>query len=360
MKLLCYTKYAIFFLTLKPAAIRIRAMKTIRFNEKVLQELKSKSPKEWSIHQLYEAIVENWGEEVLDYTTLWRGLKGLIRLGRDKHLYIASALDKTPRQLRKGTNEEEKKSRYTYREGSIYLEYEQTPLNLLTGHLILESDLKTDPESDPPEYGIVSTVAKSQFTQADPNGEIILNDLIQKGILGMNTYGQIYLIRIKGQSVIRPSQLSASNFNEIWDVLERPLFVKWLRAVEGETICYVEKPEGLEEFILSPKAEGTIKKSEFIKADPNGSVIVDELINQGVLEEDGDIKLVRLKRMNSQYIKRPPELANPNFDKIWDTLQQFKYVYFDSTFPHYFKRRGDKKALNVLIQYPKYIALKST
>ena len=212
-------------------------------------------------------------------------LTGKTTLRRSNHFYIASALGTTPQALRKDTNEEDKKIRFTYNEAA-YLEYEATSLPYLTAKLFMFANAKTENESDP----------------------------IEKGI-----------------------------------------FTKWLYGLQGETVCIVETDKGIQEFIIKADALGTVVKSEFIKADTNGAFILDELIKKGVLDEASDPEEVRLRRNNSEYIQRPNEIAMKSFDQIWNTLQQFSSIYFNSTFPHHFENRSGRKTVCILIQNPKYI-----
>jgi hypothetical protein len=345
---MCYTKYAIFSLTGELGSDRI---KTMRVYEKVLLEL---DKRDWGIPRLHQVIVEQWGNEAIDYTTLWRVLSGKTTMRRFNHIYIASALGTTPRELRKGTNEEDKRIRFTYNE-EAYLEYEKTALPYLTAKLYLSAKAKTEPESDPPEKGNLGTVSKQKFHEADSNGMLILEGLIKKGVLAENSSGRIYLIRKEGKSINRPQELYGDSFNEIWGILHQPPFTKWLYAIQGETICTVESPEGIQEFIIKAETEGTVEKSDFDKAAIDAASIVDELIKKGVLEEASDPKNVRLKRANSEHINRPHEITGSKFDRIWNTLQQFPSIYFDSTLPHHFENRGGKKSVCLIIQNPKYI-----
>jgi hypothetical protein len=250
----------------------------MRLREKIQLELDKKG---WGIPRLHQEIEDQYGKDTIDYTTLWRMLTGKTTLRRSNHFYIASALGTTPQALRKGTNEEDKKIRFTYNE-EAYLEYETINLPYLTANLFLLGNARTETESDP----------------------------IEKGD-----------------------------------------FTKWLYALQGETTCIVETDKGLHEFIIKGDAEGTVKKAAFSEADKNGVDTVEELIKKGVLEEASDPGEVRLRRNNSEYIIRPYELAASNFDQIWHTLQQFPSIYFNSTFPHHFENRSDKKSVSILIQY---------
>ena len=326
-------------------------METMRFYEKVLIEMNKKG---WGIPRLHQEIVDQYGEEAIDYTTLWRALSGKTTLRRSNHFYLASALSTTPQVLRKGTNEEEKKSRYTYND-EAYLEYEKTPLPYLTAKLTLLANAKTEPESDPWEKGNLGTVPKYRFSDTTSNGVEILNHLIKNGILAEDPSGKIFFLRKKGHDILRPTEISTNNFDEIWTTLQQPTFTKWLHALYGETVCIVETPHGIQEFIIKAEAEGTIEKSKFEEADSNGNAIVEDLIKKEILEEAFDPQKVRLRRNNSEYIHRPYEIAESNFDQIWHVLQQFPSIYFDSTFPHHFENRSGKKAVCILVQSPKYL-----
>ena len=66
---------------------------------------------------------------------------------------------------------------------------------------------------------------------------------------------------------------------------------------------------------------GTLQKRTFREADPNGSEIVNDLIQKGVLQDLFPAQ-VRLNQNDGVPFSRPQEIAGSNFDNIWAILQQ--------------------------------------
>ncbi len=74
--------------------------------------------------------------------------------------------------------------------------------------------------------------------------------------------------------------------------------------------------------------KGTVQKRAFIKADPNGSAILESLIKKEVLEKITSRQSKRAAgrfRLTRKYKKtgeRPNELSGENFDYIWKALTE--------------------------------------
>ncbi len=121
----------------------------MKVNEKIKLLLQNNSLKLTDLHKEIEKIFEN---NAITYLTLLRTIHGKTKLRESTLFQIATALGKTPEDIRKDTDEEEKFTQYSYNK-KAYLEIESTSLNFLTARLILHPGAKTEPEQDPIEKG---------------------------------------------------------------------------------------------------------------------------------------------------------------------------------------------------------------
>lgn len=121
----------------------------MKINEKIKSLLKNNS---WKLTDLHKEIEKIFESNSITYLTLLRTIHGKTKLRESTLFQIATALGKTPEDIRKDTDEEEKLTHYSYNK-KAYLEIESTPLNFLTARLILLPGAKTEPEQDPSEKG---------------------------------------------------------------------------------------------------------------------------------------------------------------------------------------------------------------
>ena len=121
----------------------------MKIHEKIDRLLKDKG---WKLKTLHRGIEELFEKNAVDYRTLLRTIHGQTRLRESTLFQIASALGKSPEDIRKDTEEETKLVRYGYN-AKAYLEMETTPLEFLTGRLVLLPHAKTEAEQDPAEKG---------------------------------------------------------------------------------------------------------------------------------------------------------------------------------------------------------------
>lgn len=117
--------------------------------EKIKLLLKESS---WKLTDLHKKILELFEDNAITYLTLLRTIHGETKLRESTLFQIATALGKTPEDIRKDTEEEEKFTRYGYNK-KAYLEIESTKLNFLTARLVLLPGAKTETEQDPAERG---------------------------------------------------------------------------------------------------------------------------------------------------------------------------------------------------------------
>lgn len=108
--------------------------------------------KDWTLTALHKKIKDLFEENAVTYLTLLRTVHGETRLRESTLFQIASALEKTPEEIRKDTDEEERFTRYGYNK-KAYLEIESGNLNFLTARLVLLAGAKTETEQDPFEKG---------------------------------------------------------------------------------------------------------------------------------------------------------------------------------------------------------------
>ena len=121
----------------------------MNINEKIKLLLKEKT---WKLKDLHRKILELFEDNSITYLTLLRTIHGQTKLRESTLFQIATALEKTPDEIRKDTDEEEKFARYGYNK-KAYLEIESTPLSFLTAKLVLLPGAKTETERDPLEMG---------------------------------------------------------------------------------------------------------------------------------------------------------------------------------------------------------------
>ncbi len=86
------------------------------------------------------------------------------------------------------------------------------PLQALEKHLLAEALLRREG----------GWAEKSWFSQADPNGDKILDGLMKKGILEEASSHEVCLKQSKDEPPIRPLEIAGEAFDVIWAVLTRP------------------------------------------------------------------------------------------------------------------------------------------
>ncbi|MBI3601480.1 MAG: cupin domain-containing protein [Candidatus Omnitrophica bacterium] len=106
--------------------------------------------KGWTITQLHKEIVNLFEENAITYLTLLRTLSGQTQLRETTLHQIAAALGQTPKDIREGTDQEEKVTRFNYNK-KAWLEFEVNNLPFLPAKLTLLAGAKTAPEQDPAE-----------------------------------------------------------------------------------------------------------------------------------------------------------------------------------------------------------------
>lgn len=121
----------------------------MKIYEKIKGLLKDKG---WKVTALHKEIADLFEENAITYLTLHRTLTGKTNVRESTLHQIAAALEKTPKDIREGTDEEEKFTHYSYNK-KAYLEIETTNLGFLTAKLILLAGAKTATEQDPAERG---------------------------------------------------------------------------------------------------------------------------------------------------------------------------------------------------------------
>ena len=121
----------------------------MKLNDKIHTLLKEKG---WKLKNLHRSILELFEDNSITYLTLLRTIHGQTKLRESTLFQIATALEKTPEDIRKDTDEEEKFIRYSYNK-KAYLEIESSNLDFLTARLILLPQAKTETEQDPEEKG---------------------------------------------------------------------------------------------------------------------------------------------------------------------------------------------------------------
>ena len=149
----------------------------MKINEKIEQILKEKR---WKLKNLHREIVDLFEENAVTYLTLLRIIHGKTKLRESTLFQIASALGKTPTQIRKDTDEEEKFTRYGYNK-KAYMEIESHNLNFSTARLIMLPGAKTEIEQDPKEkgnfvkwlYGLQGEITCVVMSESGPERHII-------------------------------------------------------------------------------------------------------------------------------------------------------------------------------------------
>ena len=121
----------------------------MRISEKIKLLLKEKT---WKLKDLHRKILDLFEDNSITYLTLLRTVHGQTKVRESTLFQIATALEKTPDEIRKDTDEEEKFARYGYNK-KAYLEIESTSLSFLTAKLVLLPGAKTETEQDPVEMG---------------------------------------------------------------------------------------------------------------------------------------------------------------------------------------------------------------
>ncbi|HPN88010.1 MAG TPA: hypothetical protein PLH56_01590 [Candidatus Omnitrophota bacterium] len=121
----------------------------MKINERIKILLEENS---WTLADLHREISRVFEESAITYLTLLRTIHGKTKLRESTLFQIATALGKTPEDIRKDTEEEEKFTQYSYNK-KAYMEIESSPLNFLTARLILLPGAKTETEQDPQEKG---------------------------------------------------------------------------------------------------------------------------------------------------------------------------------------------------------------
>lgn len=117
--------------------------------EKIKQLLEEKG---WKVKTLNKEIQALFEDNAVHYYTLLRNLHGKTNLQESTLFQIALALGKTPAELKKNTDDEEKFIRLEYNKKAC-LEIENNSLEFLTGRLTLLPGAKTENEQDPIEKG---------------------------------------------------------------------------------------------------------------------------------------------------------------------------------------------------------------
>ncbi len=88
-------------------------------------------------------------------------------------------------------------------------------------------------------------VAKSKFSEADPNGAATLDELIEKGILKEVSSTEVCLNR-DGGPISRPSEMQASNFDEIWGILQQSQDSELVQIIYDKTFDPVLRMSAME------------------------------------------------------------------------------------------------------------------
>jgi len=104
----------------------------MKINERIKILLEENS---WTLADLHREISRVFEESAITYLTLLRTIHGKTKLRESTLFQIATALGKTPEDIRKDTEEEEKFTQYSYNK-KAYMEIESSPLNFLTARLI--------------------------------------------------------------------------------------------------------------------------------------------------------------------------------------------------------------------------------
>ncbi len=108
--------------------------------------------KGWKLTTLNKKIEELFEEHAIDYRTLLRTIHSQTKLRESTLFQIATALGIAPEEIRKGTEEETKLTRFDYN-NKAYLETESNNLDFLVGRLVLLPQAKTETLQDPEGKG---------------------------------------------------------------------------------------------------------------------------------------------------------------------------------------------------------------
>ncbi len=121
----------------------------MKIGNKIKQLIKDKG---WTLNALHQEIHKLFEKNTVSYRTLLRAVHDQTHLRESTLFQIACILGKTPAEIREGTGQEEKFTRYSYN-NKAYLEIESTNLDFLTARLVLLPGAKTEIEQDPSNRG---------------------------------------------------------------------------------------------------------------------------------------------------------------------------------------------------------------
>lgn len=104
----------------------------------------------WNLSAFHRKIQDLFEDNAIAYLTLHRTVNGQTKVRESTLFQIAVALGKTPEEMRKDTDEEEKFITFRYNK-KAYLEIEANKLDFITAKLVLLPKSKTETEQDPIE-----------------------------------------------------------------------------------------------------------------------------------------------------------------------------------------------------------------
>lgn len=119
----------------------------MKIHEKIKLILQEKG---WTLKQLQREITDRFEENSITYLTLLRTVHGETKIRESSLFQIASALGMMPRDIRKGTDNEEEYIYVRYNK-KAYWEVEKNDIGFAQGRLILLPGAKTEPLKDPEE-----------------------------------------------------------------------------------------------------------------------------------------------------------------------------------------------------------------
>ena len=96
--------------------------------------------------------VNNYDDSTINYLTLYRTVKNLTKIRESTLFQIALALGMQPKDIKKGTEQQDEYARYDFNE-KAYIEYPNYDLPFLAGTLVLLPGAKTALEQNPKEKG---------------------------------------------------------------------------------------------------------------------------------------------------------------------------------------------------------------
>lgn len=142
----------------------------MKIHEKITLILKEKG---WTLKRLQREIIERFEENAVTYLTLLRTVHGETKIRESSLFQIASALGMMPRDIRKGTDDEEEYLYIRYNK-KAYWEIEKNDICFAQGRLVLLPGAKTEPLKDPAEiapfvkwiYGLQGELACVVMTES--------------------------------------------------------------------------------------------------------------------------------------------------------------------------------------------------